>query len=495
MKKKTKMQKLHITIIIIGIIFISLSAFHSNIWFDEAYSVGMAERTFIEIWNIGGHDVHPVLYYWMLRILSFIVSAWGVTSLAGKIMVYRIFSVIPIAILGILGYTHIKKDFGEKTGIIFSFLTFFLPECAIYANEIRMYSWAILAVTVLAIYAYRLRLPENSNRKNWLIFFLASISSIFLHYYGLMAAGLINVVLLIYLIKNKRGKDIVAICLFGLIQLISYIPWLMYFTSQLTSISKGFWIGFTFPDTLFELLAAQIIGNQNYYIGFAIAICLYIYLGIKLHKYNGNKIAVKLSIGIYLAVVIAAIIMTIVLHISIIYYRYLFVITGLYIFTISFILSKEENSKTIWVVCAIIIIMGTATKIKMIKEGYAESNFKQYEYLQENVQEEDKIVYREIGHGSTIAVFFPENKQYFYNPENWHVEEPYKALGSHMETYTNTDFMENLDGRIWIIDKLDKSLYNELFNNEEYNVVSEEIFLTEYHKYSLDIILVEKNEK
>ena len=164
MKNKTKLQKLHIAIIVIGIIFISLSAFHSNIWFDESYSVAMAERTLSEIWTIGGHDVHPVLYYWMLRIISLIASAWGITSIAGKIVIYRIFSIIPIAILGALGYTHIKKDLGEKAGILFSFLAFFLPESAIYANEIRMYSWAILAVTILAIYAYRLRLSENSNR-------------------------------------------------------------------------------------------------------------------------------------------------------------------------------------------------------------------------------------------------------------------------------------------------------------------------------------------
>ena len=103
MKNKTKMQKLHIAIIIIGTIFISLGAFHSNIWFDESYTVAMVERTFSEIWTIGGNDVHPVLYYWIIKIVSLIATAWGVTSIAGKIMIYRIFSVIPLSILGILG--------------------------------------------------------------------------------------------------------------------------------------------------------------------------------------------------------------------------------------------------------------------------------------------------------------------------------------------------------------------------------------------------------
>lgn len=494
MKNKTRKEKLHIAIIIIGILFISLTAFHSNIWFDEAYSVGMAERTMGEIWNIGGYDVHPVLYYWMLRIVSLIANAWGITGVAGKIIIYRIFSIIPIAILGALGYTHIKKDFGEKIGMIFSFLVFFLSESALYANEIRMYSWAILTVTILAIYAYRLRLPENSNRKNWLIFFLASITSIFLHYYGLMAAGIINIILLIYLIKNKRGKDIVAICVFGAIQLISYIPWFICLAKQLKHVSKGFWITFTFPDSLYEIVGGQFIGNLTCKKEvFILTMILYIYLGIKLFRQKESKKPVILAVGIYLTVIIAAIIMTILLHTPILYYRYLFVITGLLIFAISYILSKEKNNKIIWTICAGICIIATMNNVKMIKDGYSGTNLKQYEYLEQNIQKGDIVVYKEIDPGSTIAVYFKENDQYFYNPDDWNVEEAYKAFGKHVKTCINSDFTNNLQGRIWIIDNIDKSLYNELFNNEQYKLISEKEFYTAYHEYSMNMILIEKN--
>lgn len=492
MKKTKSTQKIHIAIIILGTIFVALSCFHANIWFDEAYTVGMVQKSFVEIWNIGGHDVHPILYYWLLRIVSLVVEAWGLTTIAGKIVVYRIFSVIPIAILGILGYTHIRKDFGEKVGILFTFLTFFLPQSAVYANEIRMYSWAILSVTILGIYAYRLRLPENSNRKNWLIFFIASLFSIYIHYYGLMAAGLINVFLLIYLIKNKRAKDILTIMVSGVIQLIAYIPWLMYFIAQLSQVSGGFWIQLTFPDTLIEVLAAQTTGKLDWNLGFGVATLLYIYLGIKLFRYKGDKQPVKLSIGVYLAVILAALIMTQLLSTSILYYRYLFVITGFYIFTISFILSKEKNNKIIWIICAIIVVLATMNNIKMIEEAYGENNYKQYKYLQENIQEGDQIIYKEIGHGSTITIYFPEYQQYFYNPENWGVEEAYKALGENMKIVVDTAFLQELDGRIWIMDKADKSLYNELFNNEEYTLISENMIYTDYYGYAINMILVEK---
>ena len=365
---------------------------------------------------------------------------------------------------------------------------------SIFANEIRMYSCAILAVTILVIYAYRLRLPQNSNRKNWLIFFVSSITSIFLHYYGLMAAGIINIILLIYLIKNKRGKDILAICTFGVIQLISYLPWIMYLAGQLKHVSKGFWISFTFPETLIEILAGQFIGNLNIYIGFVVAVLLYIYLTIKICKDKGKKMPVILAISIYILVIIAAIIMTYLLKTSILVYRYLFVITGLYIFAISFILSKENNNKIIWAICAVIAIIGTVSNIKSIQAAYNETNSKPIEYLQNNIQEGDQLVYKEQQEGSVIAVYFPNNKQYFYNPDDWGVEEAYKAFGTNLKTCINSDFLEELEGRIWLIDKENKPLYNELFNDGNYKIISEKQIDIESHKYSMNIVLIEKTK-
>ena len=68
--KKTKY--LHIALIILGIIFITIPVFHNNLWFDESYSVGIVKSSFADIWRIGGNDVHPILYYWILHIIYLI---------------------------------------------------------------------------------------------------------------------------------------------------------------------------------------------------------------------------------------------------------------------------------------------------------------------------------------------------------------------------------------------------------------------------------------
>ena len=486
--KSITLNQWHIAVIVIGIIFVSLGAFHSNLWFDESYSVGLARHTFGEIWSIGGHDVHPILYYWMLRIVYLITG--------GTIMAYRIFSVIPIAIMIILGYTHIRKDFGEKTGFIFSFLSAFLPEMAQYAIEVRMYSWAILAVTILAIYAYRL--TKEDNTKNWIIFGLSSLASIYLHYYGLMAAGLINVFLLIYLIVKRRKKGIIS---FGILQGLAYLPWLVNFATQLSNVSSGYWIGFSFPKTPMELLSSQLAGyvKTSDYTGLLVptvlALELYAYMIYKTYKYAKAKedlTSFKWSVIVYFAVILAAIIITALMKTSILYYRYLFVITGLYIFAVSFILGKEENKIEIVAILSVIAILGVYNNIVMMKDNYDYSNQEPIKYLNENVKEGDTIVYADFGGGSVVAVQFADNQVYFYNADNWGVEEAYKAFGPNYEVKVTKDFIDNCSNRVWFVDNIYNSVADEIFEGKGYNKVSEKDFSTKYHDYSYKIVLLEK---
>ena len=488
---KFTIKKVHIILIILGSVFVSLGIFHSNIWFDEAYSVAIAKHSFSEIWSIGGNDVHPILYYWLLHIISVITN--------NSIIIYRIFSVIPIIILGILGYTHIKKDFGNKEGFIFSLLVYTIPVTAVYSNQIRMYSWAILSVTILAIYAYRI-FKGNENNKNLIIFGLASWFSIYIHYYGLMAAGIINLILLGYLILKKKNKTAIKITIMGVIQFVSYIPWMINFVTQLKNVSEGFWIGFEVPKTPVELLSFEYLGEsiiENFgvfqYTIFALAIMLYIYIGIKLYKIKKEKIDIKaptIALIIYFAVILAALIITLFMKTSILYYRYLFVITGLYIFVISFILAKEKNKYVSMCICSAIVITGLINNIKMINDNYDISNKLPIEYMKSNISEEDTIVYSDIRIGSIVANIMSGNRQYFYNADHWNVEEAYEAFAPTMETVENEEFVNECGNRIWIVG--DSTKIYSLFDNDEYRKVSEEKFNTKYQNNYYSIILIER---
>ena len=503
-----KIKNIHIAIIIAGILFNCISIFHPNLWFDEAYSVGIANKSFVDIWTIGGNDVHPVLYYWILHIIYLIAKTFG-AGINGTIIAYRVFSAVCISLLGILGFTHIRKDFGEKVGAFFSFFAYFLPVMCIYAAEVRMYSLAILLVTTLAIYAYRLFKNEDSI-KNWLIFGITSLACIYVHYYGLMAAGIINCVLLFYFIKQKKTKAIVKILVSGVIQLAAYIPWIMYFMKQLKNVSGGFWIGFEFPKTLFQLLGTQFAGNLKEIIGFIFAIAMYAFIIFKVIRSKSSKNAnssekgevegnkqdkfALISIGIYFSVILAAILITAVMKTSILYYRYLFVITGLFIFFISYFVAKEKNKFVVGSICVLTVALGIWSNVLQIKEAYNKENMTPIAYLQENVQKDDIILFDQsnFGTGSVVSLYFTDNKQFYYNPSNWGVEAAYEAFGKQLKIYTNTDFLKECNGRIWIIDSDNSDYYNQFFNNDDYRKISDKLIKVGYENYVYNMILVEK---
>ena len=493
-KKKDKILILNIIIIILGTIFISLGAFHTNIWFDESYSVAISNHSFSEIWNIGGNDVHPVFYYMMLKIVSLIFG--------NNILVFRLFSIVPIVILSILGITHIRKDYGERTGIIFSFLTLFLPIIAAYSSEIRMYTWIMLFVTITAIYANRIYKNELSI-KNWVIFALFSLLSAYTHYYGLMFAGIINVILFIYLLKNRKGKnkDLKIFIIQAVVECLLYVPWLYYFIKQLTSVGGGYWIKLEFPDTLYNVLGIQYMGSLSNIFGFCFAICLYIYLGFVIYRCKKERISIKNarnSLILYVLIVFIAFLIS--LKSPILYPRYLMTITGLLIFFIADIMAKEKSKYITIEICIIIFVTSLISNINIINNNYDNTNMKQIEYLEENIKDDDIIVYSNIGNGSVFAVYFKDNKQYFYNGDHWNVEEAYKAYGPQMETVEDLDFLKDYKGRIWIIDSTDSSFYNDKFKTDDYKVIDSKViktkypssFDTNYSGYEYNLILIEK---
>ena len=85
-----------------------------------------------------------------------------------------------------------------------------------------------------------------------------------------------------------------------------------------------------------------------------------------------------------------------------------------------------------------------------------------------------------------------DNQVYFYNADDWGVEEAYKAFGPNYETCVTKDFIESCSNRVWVIDDPNGSAYEDLFGDKDYIKVSEKEFFTKYHDYSYKITLIEK---
>lgn len=468
-----------------------LPAFHTNVWYDESYTIAMVTHSFSEIWEIGSKDVHPVLYYYMVKLLSLIFGS--------NILIYRLFSVLPIIILAILGYTHIRKDFGEKTGILFSFLISFFPIMARYACEIRMYSWAMLFVTVTAIYAYRLYKNKYST-KNLIIFGIFSLASAYTHYYGLMAAGLINLALFVYLIKNFKEKkaEFIKFMICAVIQVVLYIPWLLIFLSQVDSVaSNGFWINISFPYTLMEVIGMQfagwILGRD---VGFISMLILYIYIGYLIYKTKKEKTEMRpaiLAAIIYFGVIFAAYVISKIMT-PILLDRYLLVVTGILAFFMAFFMAKQKKNAITIVVLTLIAILSIINMVGTMYVNYNPKNTEMLDYINDNLQEGDAfLIYNDEIAGFAISVRHLDHTQYFHDKCNWGAGGAYESFGPNLIRESDLDdLMEKVSGRVWIINISESDFTNLIDNRYDVKLIERKEFQTKYNGYFFSFTLIEK---
>ena len=487
-------NKLHIAIIIIGIIFLLIPVFHSNMWFDESYSVAISNHSFSEIWTIGSNDVHPVLYYWILHIINIIFG--------NNIVLYRLFSVLCISVVGILGYTHIRKDFGEKTGILFSLLAFFLPVNVVYAGEIRMYALAMLNVTLMSIYAYRIYIDKDKRQiKNWVIFGIFSLLSAYTHYYGLMIAGLINLSLfIVFILQAKRQRkftfNLRAFIFSAVPQVLLYLPWIAALIFQVSGVSKGFWIGIHFPDSYIELLTFPFTGNLSgaEYVALPMAIIFsiftYGYIIYTHREANSKEIKpAKMAFIYWISILISAYIVSKLMHSTILYARYMFCVGGLFVFFIAHSLSISKKTIVNTVVITTSVVLSILVTNSLVKENYGSANSELQTYLSQNIQENDIIICSNDFSGFIVSALHPENKFYFWDVYDWKVGPAYKAYG---ETVSNLDFLKEYKGRIWVVNASEPIIYEEI--NKEYDIkkLEQKQFNVEYKGYQYNLTLIEK---
>ena len=272
----------HILLLVAGAAFLLADAFHGNVWFDESYSVGIANHSFADIWYYSSGDVHPVLIYWALHVLNLVFGQ--------NITIYRLFTVAGAIAMAVLGYTHVRRDHGWATGVLFSFFALFTPYISLMAVEIRMYSWATFAVMLCFIYAMRIigtqlatppaRIAEAARglkcwagtpRRWWIACFASSLACAYLHYFGAMSAFMINVVLLFALgaraWRHRKGGPNplpeqavpagapLRVLIIGCVaQVALYLPWIVTaVTSQMGVVGGTYWAKIVFPTTYIEL--------------------------------------------------------------------------------------------------------------------------------------------------------------------------------------------------------------------------------------------------
>lgn len=251
---------------------------------------------------------------------------------------------------------------------------------------------------------------------------------------------------------------------------------MIVFLKQAFRVSGGFWIKVKYPDVIFDILSFNFTGMIESKIIkaiiFIVASLLIVYIAINIikNKKKDKNISVCIwAISIYFGVIILSLLLSFVTDIFTT--RYTLPMIGLLVFAISYVCSLENKKWVLISFMSIIVILFGISTYNVYLENYDNSNKKLEDEINNVVQEGDIFIYREIGAGSVVAIKYPNNKQYYYNAYHWTVEEAYKAYAPQMETVEDLSVLDNIKGRIIVIDDGSTALYDELKEKENIETI------------------------
>lgn len=230
---------------------------HSSFWFDEAFGAYMIHYNFLDIARYTATDVHPPLFYWLLKSWGFI---FGNTELGLRSM-----SVFFGGVAIVFGYLLTNKLFNKtatRISLIFMVLS---PMFIRYSQEARMYM-LVAAIALAATYVLTIAM-QSKKKLHWIIYGILIALGMWVHYY----AAIIWIAHLVWHADNVRRtakKSEFRKKFFNrgwktsyIVAFILYLPWIPFFIGQSLVVQiLGFWIPPVNPGTPLNFLT-----NTVYY--------------------------------------------------------------------------------------------------------------------------------------------------------------------------------------------------------------------------------------
>ncbi len=196
------------------------------LWWDEGFSIYVAQLPLGDLLSATAADVHPPVYYVLL-------NGWMAMAGASPFST-RFFSVLTGMLTIPLLYVTAQRLDGKRAGMLAATLSAVAPFVFYYDREIRMYSLGIL-LAMLATYAFLRILTDLQTARIWWLVYLLSISlGVSTQYvFALLPMAHAAALLLTYRQSSTILKRwLIAMLLAGVL----LAPWLLYAGSQLRSL-------------------------------------------------------------------------------------------------------------------------------------------------------------------------------------------------------------------------------------------------------------------
>ena len=198
----------------------------------EAFSVKLANMPLGELLSATAADVHPPLYYLILRAAVLLFGNAGI--------VYRAVSLLPYLLLIVYAFRFLYRECGAYCTAVFLSCASLTTTALRYNNHIRMYSWCALFL-LLSFHAVR-RILEENKRRDWIELALFVLLAGYTQYYALVSAALLYLFLLAVLFRKKTPLAARYWLLSAGIVLAGYLPWLMVFLQSVSRTAASHWM-------------------------------------------------------------------------------------------------------------------------------------------------------------------------------------------------------------------------------------------------------------
>lgn len=276
------------TTLIISILLLvgaALRLFHldyQSLWLDEMHTMLFSDpaTSWAKYWQEVGADVHPPLYYTLLRTL-FATIAY--TSVMAR-MVSAIAGILSIWAIFLLG----REIRDNKLGLVAAAITTLNYYAISYSQEARNYMLAFLLVTFS--FLYLIRLLKTLQLKHSIWYSVYTLLLLYCHYYAVFvicAQILIGLIFFANEQKENRALFIKRFLLSAAIVTVGFSPWIQ-FLSSVTAV-KTTWI--PMPSNRFVIeYFNEYFGNSELLVPIFAACILYYIIYTLLSPLRGKKL-------------------------------------------------------------------------------------------------------------------------------------------------------------------------------------------------------------
>lgn len=358
-----------ISFILLGFSFIVAITF-PYLSIDEWFTLGMMKLPVVQEIYITAIDVHPPLYYLILKLG---MTAFDLLNFSlDPIIVMEIVSIVPYIFILALAVTKIRKDYGWLSSGVFAFTLFAMSNFFTQYLNARMYSWGLL-FTVLGFLCVKPVLEKN-DLKSWLLLSVFALLGAYTHYF--VAITFVSIYLLLFVFILIKHRDYIKNWFIStVVGIVFYCPWVFILIQQLDKVHSGYWVKKPTLESTLNCIGSILTSYQDFILSVVVLILFIAFFALIVKRWISSRDTEDefLLIGVltFILSVLIALVVSFVFK-PILLIRYIVPLIAVVWVVFSIYISKIEIKRIVVPLVLILMIIGFVNIAVQMDEVNAE---------------------------------------------------------------------------------------------------------------------------